>query len=158
MHDATRKTISMVREKIQAVSNTYQELMTTCQHKRNLFIVCVRFHMNMRQVGPIYMNLWVCVLWVCMHTRIHVPHTQYNLTHMHTTHTPAYTPRTHHTHAHTHTTHMHTHTIHPHTYTLTHTHTHTTPHTTHTQFEQWHQEVLEFLAAQPLEEPSQQVR
>ena len=51
MHASTRKTISMVREQIHAVSDTYQQLMTTCQHKRNLFIVCVKFHMSVRQVS-----------------------------------------------------------------------------------------------------------
>jgi len=158
MHDATRKTISMVRETIQAVSDTYQELMTICQQKKNLFIVCVRFHMNVKQVGPIYMNLWVCVLCACTHT-IHVPHTQYNLMHayMHTcTHTFSHRAHTHHTHAHTHMphictpykhahrphtcahtcTHTHTHTLHMHTHhtrTNTHTHTHTHTHVhTHT--------------------------
>ena len=50
MHASTRKTISMVREQIHAVSDTYQSLMTTCQQKRNLFIVCVKFHMSIRQV------------------------------------------------------------------------------------------------------------
>ena len=50
MHASTRKTISMVREQIHAVSNTYQSLMTTCQQKRSLFIVCVEFHMSIRQV------------------------------------------------------------------------------------------------------------
>ena len=40
----------MVREQIHAVSDTYQLLMTTCQQKRNLFIVCVKFHMSIRQV------------------------------------------------------------------------------------------------------------
>ena len=50
MHASTRKAILMVREKVHALNDTYQTLMTTCQQKRNLFIVCVKFHMNVRQV------------------------------------------------------------------------------------------------------------
>ena len=52
MHASTHKAISMVREKVHALNNTYQLLMTTCQEKRNLFIVCVKFHMSVRQVRP----------------------------------------------------------------------------------------------------------
>jgi len=122
MHDATRKTISMVREKIKAVSDTYQELMTTCQQKRNLFIVCVRFHMNMRQVGPIYMNLCVCIVGVHAHTNTCTTHSVQSYTHAHNSHTRIHTMHTPHTCTHTHHTHAHT----PYTHTHTHTHTHTT--------------------------------
>ena len=52
MHASTHKAITMVQEKIQSVSDTYQQLMTTCQQKRNLFTVCVKFHMSVRQVRP----------------------------------------------------------------------------------------------------------
>ena len=41
----------MVEEKVHALNDTYQLLMTTCQEKRDLFTVCVKFHMNVRQVS-----------------------------------------------------------------------------------------------------------
>ena len=42
----------MVEGKVHTLNDTYQLLMTTCQEKRNLFIVCVKFHMSVRQVRP----------------------------------------------------------------------------------------------------------
>ena len=50
MHAATRKAIETVKSELQTMTKTYQELMTTCQQKRDLFIVCVRFHMTIRKV------------------------------------------------------------------------------------------------------------
>ena len=50
MHSATKKAIEAVKSELQRLTKTYQELMTTCQQKRDLFIVSVRFHMTIRKV------------------------------------------------------------------------------------------------------------
>lgn len=57
MHSATKEAIETVKEKLADLSKTYQELMTICQQKRDLFIVCVKFHMTNRQVCD------VCLGW-----------------------------------------------------------------------------------------------
>ncbi len=53
MHAATREAIATVKDCIQNLSQIYQQVMTTCQQKRDLFIVCVKFHMTLRQVRPV---------------------------------------------------------------------------------------------------------
>ena len=50
MHEATEKAVQTVKESMEAVNATHQQLMTMCQQKRDLFIVCVKFHMTTRQV------------------------------------------------------------------------------------------------------------
>ena len=49
MHSATKKAIETAKQELQRLTKTYQELMTTCQQKRDLFIVSVRFHMTIRK-------------------------------------------------------------------------------------------------------------
>ncbi len=51
MHSATKEAITLVQNQLDNLTTTYQELMTLCQQKRDLFIVCVKFHMTTRQVG-----------------------------------------------------------------------------------------------------------
>ncbi|XP_064394255.1 guanine nucleotide exchange factor DBS-like isoform X2 [Halichondria panicea] len=49
MHSATKEAITLVQNQLDNLTTTYQELMTLCQQKRDLFIVCVKFHMTTRQ-------------------------------------------------------------------------------------------------------------
>lgn len=51
MHEATKQVVDSVKEIIGELNKTHQQLMTMCQQKRDLFIVCVKFHMTTRQVG-----------------------------------------------------------------------------------------------------------
>ena len=51
MHAAMQKAVEAVQTQIQELTKTYQQLSTVCQQKRDLYIVCVKFHMNLRQVG-----------------------------------------------------------------------------------------------------------
>ncbi len=53
MHAATREAIATVKDRVQDITQTYQQVMTTCQQKRDMFIVCVKFHMTVRQVRPV---------------------------------------------------------------------------------------------------------
>ena len=74
MHSATKEAIETVKTKLADLTKTYQELMTICQQKRDLFIVCVKFHMTNRQVCGVWsvecvgegvcVGGWRCVL-VC---------------------------------------------------------------------------------------------
>ena len=50
MHAAMQKAIETVRTQLQDLTRVYELLMKTCQQKRDLYIVCVKFHMNLRQV------------------------------------------------------------------------------------------------------------
>ncbi len=50
MHSATKEAIEVVKGQLNDLVATYQELMTLCQQKRDLFIICVKFHMFTRQV------------------------------------------------------------------------------------------------------------
>ena len=54
MHSATKEAIETVKTKLADLTKTYQELMTICQQKRDLFIVCVKFHMTNRQVCGVW--------------------------------------------------------------------------------------------------------
>ena len=57
-HSTTSKAIEAVKEGMHELREMYQRLMSACQQKRELFIVSVQFHMNMRQVCPyMYANL-----------------------------------------------------------------------------------------------------
>ena len=58
MHATTQKAIEAVRSQLQELTKTYEKLMTTCQQKRDLYIVCVKFHMNLRQVSPSHSVGW----------------------------------------------------------------------------------------------------
>ena len=60
MHDATKEAIESVKLSIQHLNSIYQQLITMCQQKRDLFIVCVKFHLTTRQV-----KAW-CILINCM--------------------------------------------------------------------------------------------
>lgn len=51
MHQTTKTAIENVREVMKTLSSTHQQLITMCQQKRDLFIVCVKFHMTTRQVS-----------------------------------------------------------------------------------------------------------
>lgn len=57
MHKTTQKAIEAVRSQLQDITKTYEKLMVTCQQKRDLYIVCVKFHMNLRQVSPAYLGV-----------------------------------------------------------------------------------------------------
>ena len=59
MHTATQKAINAVHKQLKELTDTYQALMNDCQKKRDLFIVCVKFHMNQRQV-------YTCTYVLCM--------------------------------------------------------------------------------------------
>ena len=49
-HSATQKAVEAVRSQLKELTKTYEQLVTTCQQKRDLYIICVKFHMKMRQV------------------------------------------------------------------------------------------------------------
>ena len=50
MHSATQQAIDSVKEQVEELKKNYKELTDLCQQKRDLFIVCVKFHMTTRQV------------------------------------------------------------------------------------------------------------
>jgi hypothetical protein len=50
MHASMQKAIEAVRSQLLELTRTYELLMNTCQQKRDLYIVCVKFHMNLRQL------------------------------------------------------------------------------------------------------------
>ena len=50
MHEATKEAVQSVKSISEDLNTTYQQLTTMCQQKRDLFIVCVKFHMTTRQV------------------------------------------------------------------------------------------------------------
>ena len=54
MLESTKKAIQSVEETMKQLSSTHQQLITMCQQKRDLFIVCVKFHMTTRQVSRCY--------------------------------------------------------------------------------------------------------
>ena len=43
--------LNQVKQSVQLLTESYQELMKLCQQKRDLFIVAVKFHMSIRQVS-----------------------------------------------------------------------------------------------------------
>ncbi len=51
MHEATKQVVDTVKKSLGELNATHQQLITMCQQKRDLFIVCVKFHMTTRQVG-----------------------------------------------------------------------------------------------------------
>ena len=53
MHTVTRRAIEVVRDQLTQLTQTYQQMMKTCNQRRDLFIVCVKFHMTVRQVGAV---------------------------------------------------------------------------------------------------------
>ena len=50
MHSATKQVMETIRTSLKDLADTYQKLISTSQDKRDLFIVCVKFHMTTRQV------------------------------------------------------------------------------------------------------------
>jgi len=50
MHSATKEAVGLVKDQLKDLTDTYNQLMTLCQQKRDFFIVCVKFHMTTRQV------------------------------------------------------------------------------------------------------------
>lgn len=50
MHTAMQKAVDAVRTQLLELTKTYELLMKSFQEKRELYIVCVKFHMNLRQV------------------------------------------------------------------------------------------------------------
>ena len=54
-HSATQKAVEAVRSQLKELTKTYEQLVTTCQQKRDLYIICVKFHMKMRQVCCTFM-------------------------------------------------------------------------------------------------------
>ena len=65
MHAAMQKAQAAVQTQLQELTKTYQTLSDICQQKRDLYIVCVKFHMNLRQVSPI--SLFPNPLSLCLH-------------------------------------------------------------------------------------------
>lgn len=61
MHSATQKAIDSVKTQVEELKTNYKQLTDLCQQKRDLFIVCVKFHMTTRQVGCGFMILCVRV-------------------------------------------------------------------------------------------------
>ena len=57
MHAATQQAIDTVKAQVEELKKSYKELIDLCQQKRDLFIVCVKFHMTTRQVS---VNVYVC--------------------------------------------------------------------------------------------------
>ena len=51
MHAATQQAIDSVKAQVEELKKNYKELTDLCQSKRDLFIVCVKFHMMTRQVS-----------------------------------------------------------------------------------------------------------
>lgn len=49
-HAATKQAVTVVRTTLNTLNVIYKDLTTMCQQKRDLFIVCVKFHMTTRQV------------------------------------------------------------------------------------------------------------
>ena len=56
IHEATKQVVDSVTKSMAELNATHQQLMTMCQQKRDLFIVCVKFHMTTRQVGTMYIR------------------------------------------------------------------------------------------------------
>ena len=56
MHSATQQAIDSVKEQVEELKKNYKELTDLCQQKRDLFIVCVKFHMTTRQVSCVCMK------------------------------------------------------------------------------------------------------
>ena len=54
IHSATQQAIDNVKSQVEELKKSYKELTDLCQQKRDLFIVCVKFHMTTRQVGSAY--------------------------------------------------------------------------------------------------------
>jgi hypothetical protein len=50
MHAAMQKAQAAVQTQLQELTKMYQKLSDICQQKRDLYIVCVKFHMNLRQL------------------------------------------------------------------------------------------------------------
>ena len=48
--EATKSAVENVKATLDELNDSYKELTTLCQQKRDLFIVCVKFHMTTRQV------------------------------------------------------------------------------------------------------------
>ncbi len=49
--EVTQSAVERVQKTLDLLNTNYQELTTMCQQKRDLFIVCVKFHMTTKQVG-----------------------------------------------------------------------------------------------------------
>ena len=64
IHEGTKKAVESVKVTMDLLNATHQQLITMCQQKRDLFIVCVKFHMTTRQVcdGYVEVGVW---RWVC---------------------------------------------------------------------------------------------
>ena len=51
MHAITQQAIDSVKAQVEELRKSFKELTNLCQQKRDLFIVCVKFHMITRQVS-----------------------------------------------------------------------------------------------------------
>ena len=51
VHASTKQAIDSVKAQVEELKKSYKELTDLCQQKRDLFIVCVKFHMTTRQVS-----------------------------------------------------------------------------------------------------------
>ena len=54
IHSATQKVINSVKAKVEELETSYKELIDLCQQKKDVFVICVKFHMTNRQVGSAY--------------------------------------------------------------------------------------------------------
>ena len=50
LYTATQQAIDSVKAQVEELKKRYEELIDLSQQKRDLFIVCVKFHMMARQV------------------------------------------------------------------------------------------------------------
>ena len=79
MHSATQQAIDSVKSQVEELKSNYKELIDLCQQKRDLFIVCVKFHMTTRQVGSAS-RVWTHYYSVLSHTHTKPRlHTAFNL-------------------------------------------------------------------------------
>ena len=51
MHSVTKQAIDSVKAQVEDLKKNYKELTDLCQQKRDLLIMCVKFHMTTRQVS-----------------------------------------------------------------------------------------------------------
>ena len=82
MHSATKQAIDSVKAQVEELKKNYKELTDLCQQKRDLFIVCVKFHMTTRQVSAsiqctytmyMYIILWAltCTMYMYIHVNLY---------------------------------------------------------------------------------------
>ena len=74
VHSSTQQAIDRVKTQVEELDKNYKELRGLCQQKRDVFIVCVKFHMTSRQVGLCVLQTRVFLkpIHIYMYTHVHV--------------------------------------------------------------------------------------